>query len=218
WYEKVLVEAGAKYAVFDSATALVGDDLNDGLVASSVMTFLSQLGKKHGIARCLVHHTRKASTHGEKGSSADKAAGAAQWVRLADTAVLVESDGPGRVKIDPWKIRDHEQGKPYVARITENLHFEFIAEIGPGAAPGKRRPPGETAKGIVERLHVCKEWLTAKDLADLLDVTPRAINMAIGSRSVARWIADGFIEVQEANGPNPPRYRSTGALPPEFVS
>lgn len=220
WYEAVVVESKARYAVLDSSTALVGADMSDGEISAQVMQFLSRLGKQHGLTRTLVHHTRKASTKGDEGSSADRAAGHANWHRLSDTCVLFDRDGPDRVKVDPWKIRDSEPGKPWIGRVDpETRRLEFVAALG-GTSP-RNRPKserGEAAAKIARKLHEAMEWVTAKELAELLDVDPRSVQRSTSAAAFLRWVEAGFFEVDTPTAENAPvRYRSTGALPPELL-
>lgn len=218
WYEAVLAQLKPRLAVLDTSTSLVLADRNKAEVASGVMNWLSAMGRRHGTAFIVVHHVRKGTAKGDEGSPADKAYGGQEWTALADTACILEREGERGAKVHAWKIRDEAGDDAYIAAIDpDTLRMEFVAPMGRTKAQ-PRAEPGEAVRRLARKLHEVKEWMTAADLSELLDVHIRPIQRNLGSAAFAKWIADGFFETEKPAAENlPTRYRSTGALPPELI-
>lgn len=224
WYRRMIEHHRLEFVVFDTTTMLVGGDLSERALAIKVMRFFTALEKDLGCTVVAIAHPRKSPGKQDTSSPVDRLYGAGEWGNCSGALTYMRWEDPkarDRIVVEILKARGippSERLKPFIAVLEEDsLQVVKIVEIGPGAAPGKRKPPGETAKGIVEKLHATREWMTAKELGELLNVEPRSVNRVVASSGFKRWIKDGFVEVEEADGPKPTRYRTTGALPPEML-
>lgn len=217
WYEKVLVDAGARLAVFDTSTSLVVGNRNDSELASEVMAWMIQLGKKHGIARILIHHVRKGSTRGDDGSDADRAYGAGEWYNFSDTCVLLAEEGEDTIRVNPRKIRDHGRGQPFLARLDpKTLRFEFVADVGPEARKrGDQQGGPEPAVTPYQLLELIRDFgtLTSKELRERLGVSKITIQRRTTSAEFSGWLQQGIVVRTEGGGRTPESFRFVGPMP-----
>lgn len=125
--ESRIVKRNIKVVIFDPMGCIWQGNENESVKIRELTSYFNELIAKYGITIIIVHHWRKSSDKFKEG--AEMAAGSYFLNAWAESHITLKRNDESYVTISHVKNRHGDKFKPFMAKLDENLWFEFINSI-----------------------------------------------------------------------------------------